>query len=84
LTFDGRIPDHLAKFATNGGSTVRIPSPDPGRTVVESVAALSGSDYRIQSMEIIQPSLDAVFLSLTGRRYSPAGDTSPHAEVAPL
>jgi ABC-2 type transport system ATP-binding protein len=72
LTFDGRAPAHLAPRA-DAGEVVRIPTPDPAAALASVVANLGVDVKRLQGVELIRPSLDSVFVSLTGRRYDAEG-----------
>lgn len=51
------------------GPVMRIETDDPGRSVPRIVEALGADSARIRSIEIIRPSLESVYLSLTGRRF---------------
>jgi ABC-2 type transport system ATP-binding protein len=71
LTFDGGVP----AISTNVGGTVegdrlRLPTRDPAATLVEIVPQLPPGV--LSSVEIVRPSLEAVYLALTGRRYHEA------------
>jgi ABC-2 type transport system ATP-binding protein len=72
LHFDG-VPPALAGVATEqiDDSTVRIPTERP--PAIEAAAALGrlgDAAQRLRSVELIQPSLESVFLALTGRRFT--------------
>jgi ABC-2 type transport system ATP-binding protein len=71
LTFDGEVPT----ISSQGGATVegkrlRLPTRDPAATLVEVVPQVPPG--ALSSVEIIRPSLEAVYLALTGRRYDEA------------
>ena len=51
-----------------------------GDRAAEAVAALSRAGVRIAGFTLGQPSLDEVFLALTGR---PVGDSEPQTEEVP-
>jgi ABC-2 type transport system ATP-binding protein len=68
LTFEGRAPAHLAPGA-DVGEVVRIATPDPAAALALVVANLGVDAQRLRGVELIRPSLDSVFVSLTGRRY---------------
>jgi ABC-2 type transport system ATP-binding protein len=71
LTFDGEAPAVSSNDgATAEGNTLRLPTRDPAATLVEVLPKLSASG--LASLEIIRPSLEAVYLALTGRRYDEA------------
>jgi ABC-type multidrug transport system ATPase subunit len=80
LTFDGEVP----AISFDGGSTVednrlRLPTRDPAATLVEVVPQVPPGV--LSSVEIIRPSLEAVYLALTGRRYDEADREGARAEV---
>jgi ABC-2 type transport system ATP-binding protein len=74
LTFDGCAPAHLAP-ADNRGEVVRIATPDPAAALASVVANLGDDAERLRGVDLIRPSLDTVFVALTGRPYD-AGDVS--------
>jgi hypothetical protein len=49
---------------------VRIPAPDPAATLVAVLPELPAG--LLESVEIVRPDLEAVYLALTGRRYEEA------------
>jgi ABC-2 type transport system ATP-binding protein len=48
---------------------VRIPSPDPAGTAAQLLPRLGSDTSTLRGIEVVRPSLEAVFLSVTGRRY---------------
>jgi ABC-2 type transport system ATP-binding protein len=60
------------------GSSLELTVDDGARTVVEVLRALDGAGIAPAGLGVREPSLDDVFLSLTGR---PAGDTPDAAEA---
>jgi ABC-2 type transport system ATP-binding protein len=48
---------------------VRIPSADPARTAAQLLQRLNGDAAELLTIEIVRPSLESVFLTVTGRRY---------------
>jgi ABC-type multidrug transport system ATPase subunit len=71
LTFDGEVPAILSHGgATVEGSRLRLPTRDPAATLMEVVPQVPPGV--LSSVEIIRPSLEAVYLALTGRRYDEA------------
>jgi ABC-2 type transport system ATP-binding protein len=72
LTFDGPLPDlqldELSVAASD--STIRISTDDPPSAVARILAALGPAAKSLRSVEVFEPSLEAVYLNLTGRRYS--------------
>jgi ABC-type multidrug transport system ATPase subunit len=71
LTFEGEVPaSALDGSATIEGSRVRIPTSDPAATLATVLPKLPPGS--LQSVEIMRPDLEAVYLGLTGRRYEEA------------
>ncbi len=73
LSFSGQLPDIPelpGTRVTSTGSVVRALSRDVGATTVAMIAALGSRVRDIESFEVIRPSLETVFLQLTGRRYA--------------
>lgn len=70
LRFAGEAPDITlpGKKVTVEGDRLRIHTPTPAEDAA-SVIAACGSES-IQSVKFIKPSLDSVFLALTGNRYA--------------
>jgi ABC-2 type transport system ATP-binding protein len=66
LTFDGPAPA-LDGFAVDG-SIATLRTPDPARAAAGILGRLNGSTDRLRGVEIVQPSLEAAYLALTGRR----------------
>jgi len=89
LSFDGAAPDisHPAVTVVRDGSSWRGSS-DGDRTVnITTVAAdvlggLGPDAARLKSIEVLQGSLDSVFLALTGRRYKQDADGQASTENA--
>jgi ABC-2 type transport system ATP-binding protein len=75
LVFNGPAPPIDPK--SNGarvnieGSVVHIHTHDPGAVTAAVLERLGSRARDLRSLEVIQPSLEAVFLELTGRRYQP-------------
>ncbi len=53
--------------ATVDGDTVRIPCTDPGSHLPAVLAVLGDDVTHVRRVEVVQPSLEAVYLALTGR-----------------
>jgi len=61
----------LSSRAERVGKAVRVPTSDP-KAVIRDVLNLDPRlTANVELIEILRPSLETVFLSLTGRRYSP-------------
>ena len=75
LAFDGPPPsldlNHPVEVA---GEVGRVFSDDPAATAATALTALGPEASRLVSIEIIRPSLEGVFLGLTGRRYDSGED----------
>jgi ABC-2 type transport system ATP-binding protein len=81
LTFDGEVPASLLNDeATVEGDRLRLPTKDPATTLVEVVPRVPSG--RLSSVEIIRPSLEAVYLALTGRRYDEADRESAREDTS--
>jgi ABC-2 type transport system ATP-binding protein len=78
LTFEGAVPP-AARLAGSvvDGSSVRIPTPDPAARAAQLLPALGADASALRSIEVVRPSLESVYLAVTGRRY-----TSEPAEAA--
>jgi ABC-2 type transport system ATP-binding protein len=71
LTFEDEVPAVARDgSATVDGSRVRIPTIDPAVTLARILPRLPQGS--LQSVEIMRPDLEAVYLGLTGRRYEEA------------
>jgi ABC-2 type transport system ATP-binding protein len=75
LTFADGVP---AVACPNGavvdGSSVRIRTDDPAATAAQLLPQLGDAAGRLCTVEVVQPSLESVFLQLTGRPSSDGGD----------
>jgi ABC-2 type transport system ATP-binding protein len=81
LTFDGEIPQvaELVGGELEGGR-VRLRTADPVTTLREVLPALPPG--ALASIEVVRPSLEAVYLALTGRRYEQEGVDDEHVGPA--
>jgi ABC-2 type transport system ATP-binding protein len=72
LSFDGPVPDcGLGEMAAAvDGDVVTIETTDPGRTVAMVMDRLGAAASRVRSVDVLRPSLESVFVTLTGQRYS--------------
>jgi ABC-2 type transport system ATP-binding protein len=70
LTFEGPVP---AAARVDGAivhdSSVRIPTTNPSRTAAELLPRLGAGAAALRGIEIVYPSLESVFLTVTGRRF---------------
>jgi ABC-2 type transport system ATP-binding protein len=77
LAFDDAVPNSLLSALPNGdgqtsadGNRIRLRTHDPADTIATVVPQIPRG--RLASVEIVRPSLEAVYLALTGRRYDDA------------
>lgn len=71
ITFDGTAPPKVdGHESTVEGSVMRVAAHDPGQAIPRILAALGTHTSRITAIEIIRPSLETAYLTLTGRRYT--------------
>jgi ABC-2 type transport system ATP-binding protein len=70
LTFDGSVPASArVDGAVVEGSSVRIATPDPAGTAARLLPRLGPDTAGLLAIEVVRPSLESVFLTVTGRRY---------------
>jgi ABC-2 type transport system ATP-binding protein len=70
LTFENEVPDVArVEGAHVDGSMVRIPATDPATTAADLLPRLGSHAADLRSIEIVRPSLESVFLTVTGRRF---------------
>ena len=83
LTFAGSPPAlHFDRRTEVVDRTLRIYSDEPAADAARALLQLSGATDQLRGMEIVTPSLEGVFLALTGRRY--ASDEQPEDDVEPI
>jgi ABC-type multidrug transport system ATPase subunit len=77
LTFSSGVPTiYTEGEMTVEGNRVRLPTPDPAMTLSNVMPQLPAG--ALESVDILNPSLETVYLSLTGRRYEEADKESEH------
>jgi ABC-2 type transport system ATP-binding protein len=70
LTFDRTIPRAACvEGAVVDGATVRIPTCEPEALVATLVPRLGADVAGLRGIEVVRPSLESVFLTVTGRHY---------------
>jgi ABC-2 type transport system ATP-binding protein len=71
LSFDGPAPDlHLDNLqVVIDGNTLLVETSEPAAVIPALMMRLGPDAERVRSVELLRPSLDNVFLTLTGRRY---------------
>ncbi len=71
LTFDGPAPlDIPDAVVTSDGTGLRITARDPANAAATVIRQLGSEAHRLRAIEVMQPSLDSVWLALTGDRYN--------------
>lgn len=75
LTFEGSPPTAIGTYDVSvEGSVVRVVADHAGRSMPDIMASLGSDATRLSGVEIIRPSLETVYLGLTGHRYEPGED----------
>ncbi len=70
LTFAGHVPVAArVDGAVVDGLTVRVPTDDPVRVAATLLPRLGAEVAALRGIEVVQPSLESVFLAVTGRPY---------------
>ncbi|MFQ5522581.1 MAG: ABC transporter ATP-binding protein [Acidimicrobiia bacterium] len=76
LTFRGQPPELGGGFiSTYIGEVMRVKVNDPGQALGPILEALGPEAVRLRGVELIEPSLETVYLALTGRRYQPGEES---------
>jgi len=72
LSFDSPLPavDLGDLAATVDGTVIRVDAADPARAMPVIMSRLGLLSASLRGVEVLRPSLDSVFLTLTGRRYA--------------
>jgi ABC-2 type transport system ATP-binding protein len=72
LTFHRDVPPEArVSGAIVNGSSVAIPTDNPAHTAGQLLPRLGPHASELRAIEIVRPSLESVFLTVTGRRYDP-------------
>ncbi|GMQ86397.1 MAG: ABC transporter ATP-binding protein [Acidimicrobiia bacterium] len=75
LTFDGSPPGAIDGYEVSiDGSVMRVSTEDPGRSMADILGSLGPDAAHLTGVEIIRPSLETVYLAVTGRRYEAGED----------
>ena len=70
LTVAGPVPASVrVEGSVVDGSSVRIPTAEPARMAAQLLQRLDGDSGALLGIEVVRPSLESVFLTVTGRRY---------------
>ena len=74
LTFDGPAPEIAVRGgeAVCDGSLLRIKTDNAAATAAAALGQLGGNAMRLRNIELVRPSLDSIYLTLTEQRYSSA------------
>jgi ABC-2 type transport system ATP-binding protein len=86
LAFEGPLPpdDVVAQLGAEAvDGRIRVYAEQPALEAAGVLARLGDHAQRLKAIDIVTPSLEAVFLSLTGRRYGEQGDVTSAVEVHP-
>jgi ABC-2 type transport system ATP-binding protein len=67
--------------AEREGPTIRVPSTEGPRSLMEMLRVLDGEGLYPSSLTVREPSLDDVFLRLTGHHAEPAPEAEPEQRV---
>ncbi len=73
LSFDGPVPDAVGTGlagASVADQVLTIETQDPAGTIATVIRDLGSSASQVSSIELLRPSLESVFVALTGQRYS--------------
>ena len=81
LTFQGPAPSFPRGHVSDDAQTLRVPCAHPAGEVAGILGDLGPDMTRVRGIDLVTPSLESVFLSVTGRRY--VGDSEP-SEVEAL
>lgn len=80
LEFHGDAPAHLDEpGSVRDGHRLRLPSADPAATAATVLTRLRPDDPPLAGLEIVHPTLEAVYLNVTGRRFEADGAPSEGA-----
>jgi hypothetical protein len=83
LEFQGPPPAHLEhRGAVREGNRLRIPTPDPAATAAAVLGALRPDDPPLAGLEVVHPTLEAVYLNVTGRRFEADATDEGSTDVA--
>jgi ABC-2 type transport system ATP-binding protein len=77
----GLLAERLRDRVEREGDTIRITSDRGSRVLWDMLRALDGADLEPDSLTVREPSIDDVFLALTGRHAAPDG-TGPQGAAA--
>jgi ABC-2 type transport system ATP-binding protein len=71
VSFDGPVPpDLVTRGLMVGDSVLRITETGTGAALTRTLTSLSIYAEHVRSVELVQPSLESVYLAITGRRFA--------------
>jgi ABC-2 type transport system ATP-binding protein len=70
LAFNGPAPDLGCPAVPEAADTIRLETSKPEADLASLLSKLGEDASRLRSVEVLRPSLETVFLALTGRRYT--------------
>jgi ABC-2 type transport system ATP-binding protein len=75
VRLSGMAPPGLSEIAHGDGeeSVLRITDRDASVAMTRALTSVGGFADRVRSVDVVQPSLESVYLSLTGRRFEKNG-----------
>lgn len=74
ITFDGPAPSIEGTRFETDGCVLRLATEQPGTAMADLIGRLHTDAERVISVDVRRPSLESVFMNLTGRRYSADAD----------
>jgi ABC-2 type transport system ATP-binding protein len=78
LRFEGPVPEAACPpGAVVDGTMVRVPADDPAEVGAQILGRLGRDAAALRSFEVLRPSLESVFLSVTGRRFGDGDGQDP-------
>jgi hypothetical protein len=80
IQLDAHVPPELVPLgAVEGdGSVLRMRGSNPTGLLTHALAAIAATGREVVSVDVVRPSLENVYLEITGRRFGPR----PAAEEA--
>jgi ABC-2 type transport system ATP-binding protein len=78
VEFHGPAPDLglTTEGVVRDGNRLRVPALDPAATAADLLGRLRPGDPPLAGIEVVHPTLDSVYLAVTGRRFAADGDAT--------
>lgn len=78
IRFDCPVPAEFVVLGNvdDSGMVLRVDAPDPSAALPRTLASMEAASERIVAVEVVRPSLESVYLGMTGRRFEPGGTES--------